>query len=62
MTSLLFAVRLMVAALLVGLGLVIIGRGLAEGAPLTFTAMGLLMAALGVYRLRLLRAIMSRSH
>jgi hypothetical protein len=46
--------RSLVAVLLVALGLLIAGRGVLEGAPLTFTAMGALMVGLGVYRLRLL--------
>ena len=48
------AVRTAAALLLVGLGLLIVGRGVLEGAPLTFVGMGVLMAALGVYRLRML--------
>ena len=47
-------VRSMTAMLLVALGLIIVGRGLIEGAPLTFTATGVLMAGLGFYRLRLM--------
>ena len=46
--------RSMTALLLVALGLVIAGRGVIQGAPLAFTAMGALMVGLGVYRLRIL--------
>ncbi len=49
-------VRLVFAVLFVALGAVILARGLAEGAPVSFTAMGAAMALLGVYRLRLMRA------
>ncbi len=55
MSPTMHALRSTMALLLVILGLAIVGRGVAEGAPLTFTGMGLLMAGLGVYRLRLLR-------
>ncbi len=55
MSPTMLAFRSTVALLLVLLGLAIVGRGLIQGAPLTFTGMGLLMAGLGVYRLRLLR-------
>ncbi|MGH2460539.1 MAG: hypothetical protein ACRDIY_16930 [Chloroflexota bacterium] len=40
------------AALFVALGVVIVIRGLIEAAPFSFTLMGGLMIALGVYRLR----------
>ncbi len=46
--------RSAVALLLIILGLVIAGRGAIEGAPFAFTAMGALMAGLGIYRLRLI--------
>ncbi len=49
-------VRLVFAILFVVLGAIIVGRGVAEGAPLSFTAMGALMVGLGLYRLRLMRA------
>ncbi|HVC32860.1 MAG TPA: hypothetical protein VNL16_05070 [Chloroflexota bacterium] len=45
-TSLLFIV----------LGAIIVARGVLEAAPLTFTLMGVVMVALGVYRWRTLRA------
>ncbi len=54
MSATMVAFRLAVAVLLVALGLVIFGRGIFEGAPPMYTAMGALMAALGVLRLRLL--------
>ncbi len=54
MTASMLTFRLAVAVLLVALGLVIFGRGIFEGAPLMYTLMGALMAALGVLRLRLL--------
>ncbi len=44
----------MVALLLVVLGISIVGRGLIDGAPITFIAMGVLMVGLGAYRLRLM--------
>lgn len=47
-------VRFLIAMLMVTLGLLIVGRGLIESAPLTFTAMGALMTGLGIYRLRLM--------
>jgi hypothetical protein len=50
------AARKLSAALLIGLGLIILVRGIVEGAPLTFTLMGALMIALGLYRLRMIRA------
>ena len=56
MSPTMLALRSTIALLLVALGLVIAGRGVAEGAPLAFTGMGLLMAGLGIYRLRLLGA------
>ncbi len=40
--------------MIVLLGSVIVGRGVLQGAPLSFTLMGALMVALGLYRLRLL--------
>lgn len=48
--------RSLMAALFVVLGLIIVGRGIAEAAPLTFTLMGLLMIVLGIYRWRIIRA------
>ncbi len=54
MSPAMLAVRSVAAALLVALGLTIFGRGILEGDPLTYTAMGALMAGLGVYRLRLM--------
>lgn len=54
MSRAIWTFRSLVAVLLVTLGLTIAGRGFIEGAPFTFTAMGALMAGLGVYRLRLL--------
>ncbi|MCL5256527.1 MAG: hypothetical protein M1319_01870 [Chloroflexi bacterium] len=48
--------RSVVAVLLVAFGLMIAGRGVIGGAPLMFTAMGLIMAALGAYRLKLMFA------
>ena len=51
----LFVGRLAMAGLLCLLGLIIVGRGLLEAAPLTVTAMGGLMVVLGVTRLRGLR-------
>ena len=50
MSPTMLALRSTIALLLVALGLVIAGRGVAEGAPLAFTGMGLLMAGLGIYR------------
>jgi hypothetical protein len=47
-------VRLITAGLLVLLGLVIVGRGLLEAGPLAYTGMGVAMAGLGMYRLKLL--------
>jgi len=49
-------IRSVAAVLLTVLGLVIVARGVIEGDPFTYTLMGALMAGLGVYRLRLLRA------
>jgi len=49
-----FALRRATAGFFVILGVVIAGRGVLEAAPLSFTGMGLLMLALGVYRLRLM--------
>jgi hypothetical protein len=49
-----FALRRTTAGLFVVLGGVIAGRGVLEAAPLSFIAMGLLMLALGVYRIRLM--------
>ena len=46
--------RVGVSLLIVLLGLVIVGRGVLQAAPLTFTLMGGLMVALGLYRGRLL--------
>jgi hypothetical protein len=46
--------RSIVAVLLIAFGLVILGRGLIEGAPLSFTGMGAVMAGLGIYQLRLI--------
>lgn len=43
------------AVLFVVLGVIIVARGLIEAAPLSFTLMGALMIALGVYRLRSFR-------
>ncbi len=54
MSLAMLTVRSVVAGLLVVLGLTILGRGILEGDPLTYTAMGALMAGLGVYRLRLM--------
>ncbi len=54
MSPAMLTVRSVVACLLVVLGLTIVGRGVLEGSPLTYTAMGALMAGLGVYRLRLM--------
>ncbi len=56
MSSTISALRATTALLLVVLGIVIAGRGVIQGAPLTFTGMGVLMAGLGIYRLRLARA------
>lgn len=52
MSATMLTFRLAVAVLLVALGFVIFGRGVLEGAPLLYTLMGALMAALGVVRLR----------
>ncbi len=52
MTASMLTFRLAVAVLLVALGAAIFGRGILEGAPPMYTAMGALMAALGVLRLR----------
>ncbi len=54
MSPSMLAYRSVAAALLVVLGLTIFGRGILEGDPLAYTAMGALMAGLGLYRLRLL--------
>lgn len=48
--------RLLAASLLVILGLAIAERGVIAGAPFTFTMMGVVMAGLGIYRLRLVLA------
>jgi len=55
----LFAGRFAMAGLLCLLGFIIVGRGLLEAAPITFTAMGGLMVMLGITRLRGLRAGLS---
>ncbi len=54
MSPAMLSLRSVVAGLLVVLGLTIFGRGVLEGDPLTYTAMGALMAGLGAYRLRLM--------
>ncbi len=54
MSRIMWTFRSTVGLLLVILGLVIAGRGVVEGAPFAFTAMGALMAGLGIYRLRLM--------
>ena len=58
MSSRMLKVRLAMAALFIVLGLVILGRGLVQMAPLTFTGMGALMIALGIIRLRDVRRAM----
>jgi hypothetical protein len=50
-----FGARGVMASLFVLFGLIIVGRGVLVGAPVTYVAMGILLAALGFYRLRLLR-------
>lgn len=45
--------RLVTAMLFVGLGLVIVAQGVRLGAPWAYTMLGVLMAGLGAYRLRL---------
>lgn len=45
-------VRLALAWLMIGLGIVIVARGVIEVAPLQFTALGGLLVALGLVRLR----------
>ncbi len=55
MSRTMVALRSLTALLLIALGLVIVGRGVIGGAPFSFTAMGALMAGLGIYRIRLLR-------
>lgn len=52
MSKTLWVFRSLVALLFVVLGMSIVGRGLLEGAPLTFTLMGILMFGLGLYRLK----------
>lgn len=54
-----FRLRSLTAVLLVVFGLIIVERGVAQAAPLTFTLMGVVMIALGLYRLRILRARIS---
>lgn len=49
--------RKVTAGLFVILGAVIAGRGVVEAAPLSFTALGLLMLVLGAYRLRLVQRL-----
>lgn len=49
-------VRLFFAIQMVILGVVIAGRGIVEAAPLSFVLMGVLLAALGVLRIKTLRA------
>lgn len=51
-------VRLAMAALLILFGLIIVGRGLIQAAPLQFTALGGLLVALGCIRFREVRAVM----
>lgn len=51
------AARKVSAVLFVMLGAVILGRGVADAAPLSFCLLGVLMLTLGVYRLRLMDVI-----
>jgi hypothetical protein len=53
--------RFAFAVLFIVLGLVIIGRGFVQMAPLTFILMGALMVALGFVRLRDVRRAMRGS-
>lgn len=55
MSHRLLTMRSVFGVLFIVLGTVIAGRGLLDGAPLSFTGMGFLMILLGIYRLKLLR-------
>lgn len=60
MTDRVLLLRRFSAFLFIVLGLVIVGRGIVEGAPWGFTLMGGLMVALGGYRWRLAAARAAR--